>query len=231
MHDATPFPAFAPLTISASDGTGSTTVRDYVTSSIISTSNGTPVYSTSTVSNMTTQTGGHVIADPIVVAWQEKDLAAFPTAYASSLASMIGVTFTATPKASPGIPGPTGTPTTTNSQSNPTSNSKTGLQLGAKLGITFGALVAFALLCALAIFMIRRQKGKRNMSVSAGSDHEPIARTSDPYVHERMELGQVEAKREHPVELAGRESVPSPKIREPPPVELEGYVAGDGKRQ
>jgi hypothetical protein len=45
----------------------------------------------STVSSMTTVTSALAVADPYVVAWQQKDLSHFPTAYAASLAHNMGV--------------------------------------------------------------------------------------------------------------------------------------------
>jgi hypothetical protein len=45
----------------------------------------------STVSSMTTVTSALAVADPYVVAWQQKDLSLFPTAYAASLAHNMGV--------------------------------------------------------------------------------------------------------------------------------------------
>lgn len=198
------FRAFAPMTRSASDGTGSTTVYEYVTSSIVSSSNGAPVYSSSTVVNITSQMNGFVVADPIVVAWQEKDLASFPDDYASSLAGKIGVSMTASPRASSGIPGPTSTTSTTED-----SGSSKGLALGAKLGIVFGCLVAFALLCGLIILAIRSRKKK--VSRSVGSANELMVREE---LDGQEKAGGGYAKHAQPLEVWGSEGAA--------PVELPG---------
>lgn len=104
------------------------------------------VSSTTTIANIKSVATGIAIADPVIVGWEEQDLAMFPTEYANSLAQRIGVTLsseTGTTKGpeSTGSTGPTG-PTHSNRLS---TGEKAGLGVGVTIGVVLLALVSFLL--------------------------------------------------------------------------------------
>ncbi|KAJ4305083.1 hypothetical protein N0V90_000613 [Kalmusia sp. IMI 367209] len=113
------------------------------------------------MANMTMQTGG---------AWQNQDLASFPTAYASSLANKFGIPLTtAAPKASSSFPGATSTTTIDTIPRGNTTSSNTSLGLGAKLGISFGSVIAFVILSSLVVVMLRMRQRHKKMAQGTGT--------------------------------------------------------------
>jgi hypothetical protein len=89
---------------------------------------------------------GTLWAEPVSIYWKSSDLSLFPTAYATSLASAIGVPFSADvpPNAFP-IPPP----------------SPVGLNAGAKAGIVVAAFLGVALLIGALILLFLRRRRQR----------------------------------------------------------------------
>ncbi|KAL5118948.1 hypothetical protein ACEQ8H_003077 [Pleosporales sp. CAS-2024a] len=147
----------------------------------------------STVSNISTMTAGTVIADPFYVAWEAKDLSLFPVAYATSLASQIGVAFTptATPKSAskPGQPANTRAARTGNADADADADaSHARLSTAAKIGLGAGVGVGVALIAALlaALLFIRRLK-RRNKAAAAAASADPDETT--PAMHAGNAVG------------------------------------------
>jgi hypothetical protein len=119
------------------------------------------VLNLTTAGNITTMTRGVAIHGPIRVAWNEDELSIFPTAYASSLAQMIGVPLPSTiaPGQSSSLPTPT-----SSSSTSPTAprTDKAALSKRAIASIAVGSAIA-AVLLGFSIFLIisRRRRGKR----------------------------------------------------------------------
>lgn len=154
----TPFEIYAPFTTTLADQPETVIVTyEYTARIFMASSYGTDGYSTAAFSHMTTVTAGLIAADPIVVAWQKKDLSVFPTEYVSSLQQKFSVTW---------VPSPT--PASTSAlpqQTNPPSND---LGTGAKAGISIGAVLGVAgLVTAIILLLIR---GRRKGRVTAPND-------------------------------------------------------------
>lgn len=160
--------AFAPLATLPGGLPNTRSLYEIVTSTVVRTSDGTPVYSTTTINNITWQEHGFVIADPIVVAWQSSDLKIFPTSYASSLAGKIGITFTAMSEASPTSPGVG----PTNSGGSKTDSPNNPLTVGAKVGISMGVVVALVLIGSLVAVVRCMRQRRRSQSEEHGSENE-----------------------------------------------------------
>ncbi|KAH7382131.1 hypothetical protein BKA66DRAFT_570433 [Pyrenochaeta sp. MPI-SDFR-AT-0127] len=163
---STPLPAFALLTVQTTQNENAT-VYDHITTTTLS--NG--IVRTSTLSNLTTITTGVAIAKPWFIAWESKDLSQFPSSYATSLASKIGVTLSgmATPASSSSLPRQTDLP-----PSNPS------MSTGAKAGIGVGAVVGAALLLgALTILFLRRRKKYAPAAVEEEEEDMGVAEMED----------------------------------------------------
>jgi hypothetical protein len=106
------------------------------------------------ISEQAVHTDGVAEARPVHIVWQSSDLSDFPSAYATSLAAVIGVPFgPATPASSSAIPQPT-------QSAQPASPINTNLSTGTKVGIGIGAALGVFLLggSAIAILLRRRKK-------------------------------------------------------------------------
>ncbi|PVI00690.1 hypothetical protein DM02DRAFT_707755 [Periconia macrospinosa] len=101
----------------------------------------------------------NVLAQPVEIYWQEKDLSLFPTDYASSLATKIGVRFPANtpPPASPASP-PSIAPATSTPEA--THNLSTATRAGIGVGSVLGALALVATIVTLIWWRIRRKRGE-----------------------------------------------------------------------
>lgn len=142
---STSLEAFALLTVQTT-GDETTAVYEHISTSTLC--NG--AVSTATQWNLTTITTGTAITKPWFIAWESKDLALFPSTYATSLASKIGVSFSgaATPASSSSLARQTNLPPPA-----------PAMNTGAKAGIGVGAAVGVALLIGiLAIFLLKRRK-------------------------------------------------------------------------
>jgi hypothetical protein len=164
-----PLPAFDLMTFLPYSGASSyTTDYEWASSSWISNGFGSNGYSTKQLSNTTTITSGIAVADPIVVEWQVKDMSAFPSAYASSLADRIGVTLEmspATPAGSPSLPRHTNTLSSTS-----TPAPLNGLSTGAKAGIGVGVALVLILIGCIIVFFLLKKKQEQTTSAPAGAD-------------------------------------------------------------
>jgi hypothetical protein len=103
------------------------------------------VSSTTTVRSQTVFSTGTVWAEPVSVYWQSSDLSLFPSAYATSLASAMGVPFSVASLPSSSAP-PTPAPT--------------GLSTGAKVGIAIGAVLGISLFIGALLLFFLRHRGK-----------------------------------------------------------------------
>ncbi|KAF2829617.1 hypothetical protein CC86DRAFT_453235 [Ophiobolus disseminans] len=172
---STPFQAFAPVTIRRSPD-GSSLSEDffyysYLTASLAS--SGTPRPSSTTITNTTILARGFAIADAIYIQWEVKDLPNFPVAYATSLASRIGVSFTPSGlsnTASPATFSRLATETNPGVSEPPPSSS--GLSTGAKAGIGVGAVVGAAVIIGIGILALclRRRRRRRVTVGTAGNE-------------------------------------------------------------
>jgi len=111
-------------------------------------------FSMTILHNITVLTSGTAYAIPDTIFWQSNDLNLFPSDYARSLATVIGVPYGASTSPSP-APAPTFSikgPTSSATQSiqTPTSGVKPTLSKGTKVGVgvasTFGALILGAII-------------------------------------------------------------------------------------
>ncbi|PVI04076.1 hypothetical protein DM02DRAFT_209496 [Periconia macrospinosa] len=166
MTYATSTMAYFPMTSKVSGQSDDSTFYEATITKTVGSQSGKPVIETSKQTSVTTLAAGYAIQDPVVVAWQRNDLDLFPAAYASSLASQIGVPFTATnaaPGTTPNIPGPTGTPNS--SSSNNTSHSSpqhsSELSFPAKVGVIVGSIGGLLVLCTVLICILLRQRRRR----------------------------------------------------------------------
>jgi hypothetical protein len=152
------------LTVSGTVTSTYTTAYEYVQSSFT----GTPLtgrgngYSTWTVSNITTITSALAVADPIIVAWQLKDLSSFPAFYATSIANKIGVS-APTVQDTPTLPRETGA-----SAGSPTAPQT--LSTPAKVGIGIGSAVGALLIIATIILFWLKSRRKVPHTPVAGAD-------------------------------------------------------------
>ncbi|KAF1951112.1 hypothetical protein CC80DRAFT_363402, partial [Byssothecium circinans] len=122
----------------------------------------TPLISTSTYKIVSMLSQGIAVADPVIVGWQMHDLTAFPSAYASSPAQKIGVSLAMSTAALPGsslsTPLATAPPRNTyigETPSPPRSNT------GALVGIAVGSIIGRALLGAISIILLIRQRNSK----------------------------------------------------------------------
>jgi len=149
---STPIEAHA-LVTGAPDGNVSTAYTMILSSNSCG-SIGLCLLKTETLTSKVTVTTGVALEEPVVIAWQDKDLPLFPTEYATSLARRIGVP----------LPSNTASP---QSSASPTSNAQPEragpeLSTGAKAGIGIGAAIgALAIIAAIATMHFRHQKRAR----------------------------------------------------------------------
>jgi hypothetical protein len=161
------------LTVGGTVTSTYTTAYEYVQSSFT----GTPLtgrgngYSTWTVSNITTITSALAVADPIIVAWQLKDLSSFPAPYATSIANKIGVT-APTVQETPTLPRETGaspgTPSTPQAFSTP-----------AKVGIGIGSVAGALLILAIIILLCWKTRRKATPAPVEDADDVPEMEDQD----------------------------------------------------
>ena len=115
-----------------------------------------PLGDYSTWKNTTVIESGVAIAAPAMVAWQKKDLSLFPPAYASSVATQVGIEFTATPTVSPGqassIPPPTSTANSTRPHH---MSAEAKIRVG--VGTALGALACGAMMIII-VWWVRRKR-------------------------------------------------------------------------
>jgi hypothetical protein len=123
-----------------------------------------PLYSTSNFEFVPTTwslRAGIALAEPVTVHWQSSDLTRFPSAYATSLASYMGVTIEAplpnTASSLPTISG-VGQPPSTNE---PSELSKSGIPEGVIIGFGAGAFAALALVTGVIIYWLRRRRRRK----------------------------------------------------------------------
>jgi hypothetical protein len=128
-------------------------VYEYVTATFAGTdAAGNSVFSTFTVSNITTISSALAVADPIRVAWQLEDLAVFPTAYAASLGSKIGASPTPRVQTVPDLPRETSKP--------PASQE---LSTASKAGIGVGSVLGAIIIVTAIILLWMRSRRKRSI--------------------------------------------------------------------
>ncbi|KAF2996288.1 hypothetical protein E8E13_005197 [Curvularia kusanoi] len=143
------------------------------------------IVSSSLTSNIVTVTTGLALEEPIVVAWQNEDVPAFPTEYASSLAKRLGVTFpsntdTSSQQTGPAITGTvSGAPNTEIATQQTESTPNTGAKVGIGVGVTLAAL---ALIGAILLFL-RHRRRKR------------IAESSQDFVKAELDGGEQDIPR------------------------------------
>lgn len=89
-------------------------------------------------------------AEPITVHWQSSDLTRFPSAYATSLASFMGVT----------IETELSTPATTSTHE-PSELSRSGIPEGVIIGFSVGAFAGLAVLTGVITYWLRRRRRKQ----------------------------------------------------------------------
>ena len=124
-----------------------------------------PPYSTSNPESLPTiwsLGAGIAWAEPITVHWQSSDLSRFPSIYATSLASYMGVTIEAPPpdpswflSKLPGV----GEPLPTNE---PSELSMSGTPKGVIIGFSVGAFAGLGLLSGVIIYWLRRRRRKHH---------------------------------------------------------------------
>jgi hypothetical protein len=116
------------------------------------------------VHSTTVVTSGTRMAAPLTVFWESSDLSLFPSAYAASLASLIGVTSTMPTTTPPSMSSATSTPQPVNPAS--TGSRGGSLSTGAKAGIGVGATLGFILIATLAtLFLLRRRRYPQPLTV------------------------------------------------------------------
>jgi hypothetical protein len=150
---STPFTALASVTATITSGSSTSKAPIWdgnVTQAIATTgADGRPSVAT-TVENFrqtTVLSSGKLWAEPVTVYWQAEDLSLFPSAYAASLASAIGISFNDGSKA-------------------PEPAAAQGLTIGAKVGIAVGAVIFAALLGGfLVLGLLRRRRRQRHPEV------------------------------------------------------------------
>ncbi|KAJ8107250.1 hypothetical protein OPT61_g8996 [Boeremia exigua] len=124
----TPFTALAPIAIttigSLLSTLGTRTVWDTVTEG-------------RTYRSQTTLSSGTLLAEPVTVMWQVSDLSKFPSAYATTIASEMGINLGDDPS----------------------------MSTGAKAGIAVGAVLGFALLVGSIVVILRRRRTARRAGV------------------------------------------------------------------
>ncbi|KAF2009395.1 hypothetical protein BU24DRAFT_473535 [Aaosphaeria arxii CBS 175.79] len=211
---STPFTVLAPVVLEETTESGwkSSTVWDSTSTWLYTTTNsvGQPLVVTTetSIALHTAISGATLFADPVTVYWQSTDLSLFPSKYASSLASAIGIsvgtqTLTLGPK------------TLSSTTSSSTLNQQGVLSTGAKAGIGVGTVIGAALLVGVAfMFFLRLRRRKRQEpAVAELSGH------SSGY--KRFFGGKLRAEMEGkalPVEIDSKSVCVVPG----PPAELEG---------
>lgn len=218
-----PFQVYQPFTTSE-DGISTPVIMfDYPTYTSVSSESGNDGFSSITLSNTTTITEGLAIADPIVVAWQMQDLPLMPTAYASSLATKIGVSWSASTSASPASS--SGLPSETGGSPAPTK----GLSTGAKAGIGVGVVLGVAALIGASIIwwcLRRRRKAPEatepeTRETAELEDHDNILAGRKWFLHGRWRNETAAEERQNELDSKTVNVVPGP------PVELD---AGEPRR-
>ncbi|KAH7086093.1 hypothetical protein BKA63DRAFT_560706 [Paraphoma chrysanthemicola] len=149
---STPFTALAPVIATVTSGSSVSRVTiwdDSVTRAITTTgSDGRPdiVNTVQNFSQTTVISNGKLWAEPVTVYWQAEDLSLFPSVYASSLASAIGISF---------------------GKSLPEGSSSRGLSVGAIVGIAVGAVVlAFLIGGGIILILLHRRKQQPHTELS-----------------------------------------------------------------
>lgn len=228
---STPFKAYAyitrtfPTVISGTSTFRYTTTYEYVTSSWTGTSPemSGDGYFYSTVSNITTISSALAVADPVVIAWQIKDLTSFPPAYATPLAEKIGqpllASWSARAQDVPGLPSET---STAQAATIATSELSTAARAGIGVGCAVGALLIATVISLL--WLIKRRKA--TVTVSTDDAQIPEMEDHDQKLKKRRWFlggrwrSEAEAEGETQ-ELDGKNVhvVPGP------PAELEAYEA------
>ncbi|KAF1917197.1 hypothetical protein BDU57DRAFT_517750 [Ampelomyces quisqualis] len=157
----TPLTAFALITVT----TGSSTKEVYVDVRADSSGSG-DVYS---YTNLTTFMSGTAYVEPMTIAWQYRDLAVFPPAYASSLAQRLRVDFTSTASPASGQAVASQTSSLSPSRTGQSSRPSPGLSAGAKAGIAVGVVLAVLLGVIPAILTLRRRRRRKAASHPANA--------------------------------------------------------------
>lgn len=171
--------------------------------------NGNP---TSSYKNTTVVLTGTKIVVPIEVEWQRNDLTLFPPAYASSVATQVGIEFTATPTISPGLsssfPPPTGKLSNVTGRYAMSEEMKTGIGVGSTMGgLACGATILTS------IWWIRGRKKR----VPHPNDPELAAHSRGLRIFLKGKWRAEAEGLSQPVETDGRSVIIIPG----PPVELE----------
>lgn len=123
--------------------------------------------------NTTVITSGTASAARVVVFWQSADLANFPSEYAASLATRIGVSLSATTTPSPGAtennPAPTSAGLIGNEpEEDSPGGSSSSLGTGAIAGIAVGSILGVIALIGAVFFILRRRR-RTHRSEGAGN--------------------------------------------------------------
>lgn len=131
-----------------------------------------PVSVITVIDNATTITQGLAIADPILVGWSEKELALFPTSYASSVAKQAGLKW--------GLPTPGSTADLPRETNPARSATPRGLSTGGKVGIAISVLGVVVLGALLFWLLLRRKrKGKQQEPQTAEIEGKPTPEMED----------------------------------------------------
>ena len=192
----TPLTVIAPTTTTSGGSTytkwGSSTrtiIRGWTGSDGIKTTEST----VSTDYYTTVVSSGTLWAEPVVVYWKSSDLSHFPSAYASILASAMGLTAEDETSAT---------------------GSSSGIQTGVKAGITIGAIFAVAVFGGILVFLrLRMRKRMRRPDLPEMSGQSSGLKR---LFHGKWRA-EMETKSE-PVEIDSRKVLVIPG----PPVELDG---------
>lgn len=136
--------------------------------------------------NSTVLGSAAMLADGFIIFWRAKDLSAFDTEYAYSLATALHISFTPTSSqrltaataSTRGLSGTTSIPRQTNPGAGQSSDSSHTLSTGAKAGISVGAVLGVALLAGLLFLAIawhrrRRSQHGHNPEYERNSDQVP----------------------------------------------------------
>jgi len=172
---STPLLAFAPYTVRRTYSESSLTKAYWWSTYYRAGEVSTGSYTWTTITNTTLVPSGLAMADAINIGWDATDLSKFPTAYASSLAKKIGVSFT--PTALPINPTAVTSPVPGASSYLPRetdsafSSSAGGLSTGAKAGIGVGAVAGVAAIIGLALLLLCVKRRRKHGHVQApGND-------------------------------------------------------------